>query len=111
MLSRWSKVVAFVFVLALMVIGSASARSHPRRHVVGPREAICRVFHPCAKALQVAWCESRFDVYARNGQYLGLFQMGEYARSTYGHSWTALGQARAAHRYYMDAGWSPWSCA
>jgi hypothetical protein len=76
-----------------------------------PRRAICAVFHPCDKALQVAWCESRFSIYARNGQYLGLFQFGEYARSTYGFGWTALAQARAAHAYYMDAGWAPWECA
>ncbi len=63
------------------------------------------------KAEAVARCESGFSVWARNGQYLGLFQMGSYARARYGHSWTAWGQARAAARYYRDAGWSPWACA
>ncbi|HVM69556.1 MAG TPA: hypothetical protein VM204_06945 [Gaiellaceae bacterium] len=63
-------------------------------------------------AIRVARCETggTFSVYARNGQYLGLFQMGAYARARYGHSWTALGQARAAYRYFQDAGWSPWQC-
>jgi hypothetical protein len=78
---------------------------------LGPRAAICAVFVPCEKALSVAWCESRFSIYARNGQYLGLFQFGEYARSAYGFGWTAYEQARAAHAYYMDAGWAPWECA
>jgi hypothetical protein len=38
--------------------------------------------------------------------------MGNYARSRYGHSSSALGQARAAFRYFIDSGrdWSPWTC-
>lgn len=85
---------------------------HHTHHGGSVRSIICHVFgSQCSKALSVAWCESRFNVYARNGQYLGLFQMGSFARSHYGHSWNAWGQARAAHRYYLDAGWSPWSCA
>jgi hypothetical protein len=64
------------------------------------------------QALSVAYCESRWSTRARNGQYLGLFQMGTYARSRYGHSHTAIGQARAAHRYFVASGrtWGPWSC-
>ncbi len=89
------------------------AREQRRLAAVSPRAAICQVFGPyCSQAIRVADCETggTFSVHARNGQYLGLFQMGDYARSTYGHSWTALGQARAAHRYFLDAGWSPWQC-
>jgi len=82
-----------------------------RLETLGPAAAICAVFRPCAQALAVARCESELDTGAQNGQYLGLFQMGEYARSRYGHSATAIGQARAAHAYYLDAGWSPWACA
>ena len=66
------------------------------------------------QAVRVAGCETggTFSVWARNGQYLGLFQMGSYARSLYGHSWNAWGQARAAYQYFVDSGrdWSPWSC-
>jgi hypothetical protein len=64
------------------------------------------------QAVAVASCESGLSVYARNGQYLGLFQMGEYARSRYGHSWDALGQSRSAYAYFRDSGydWSPWQC-
>lgn len=64
------------------------------------------------QAVAVARCESGLYVYAQNGQYLGLFQMGEYARARYGHSWTALGQSRAAYAYFRDSGsdWSPWQC-
>lgn len=64
------------------------------------------------QAVAVASCESGLSVYARNGQYLGLFQMGEYARARYGHSWDALGQSRSAYAYFADTGytWGPWEC-
>lgn len=79
-----------------------------------PRAAICFVFGPvCAEALHVAACETgeTFSTRAANGQYRGLFQMGEWARSRYGHADDALGQARAAHRLYRDEGWSQWECS
>lgn len=66
------------------------------------------------QAVAVAGCETggTYSVYASNGQYLGLFQMGDYAREKYGHSTSALGQARAAYHYFSDEGydWSPWEC-
>jgi hypothetical protein len=83
---------------------------------MSPRAAICAVFGSyCVQAWQVALCEGGHpvpSVHARNGQYLGMFQMGDYARSRYGHSWTAYGQARSAYAYFVDSGrdWSPWSC-
>jgi hypothetical protein len=79
-----------------------------------PRAAICAVFgrRYCGQALSVSWCESRHSTTARNGQYLGLFQMGSHARRLYGHGATARQQALAAHRYFVVSGrdWSPWSC-
>lgn len=63
------------------------------------------------EAWRVSACESRHNIWAKNGQYLGLFQMGYFARLKYGHAWNAWVQAKAAHRYYIDAGgWGPWSC-
>lgn len=92
-------------------------RAHQERQLssLGPRAAICQVFGRwCGQALAVAYCETggTYSVYARNGQYVGLFQMGDYARGRYGHSWDALGQARAAFRYFVDSGygWGPWEC-
>lgn len=82
-------------------------------HGMTARQAIRQVFgRHSDDAIRVARCESGLHVWARNGQYLGLFQMGSYARSTYGHSNSALGQARAAFRYFIDSGrdWSPWTC-
>jgi hypothetical protein len=78
-----------------------------------PQAVICKVFgRHCRAALTVARCESGFRTDAQNGQYLGLFQMGDWARSTYGHGETALVQAKAAHRLFVDTGhtWQPWSC-
>ena len=64
------------------------------------------------RQLAIAWCESRLDTTAQNGQYLGLFQMGSYERSLFGHGATAHDQALAAHRYFVRSGrdWSPWGC-
>ena len=80
---------------------------------VSPVAAISAVFGPYAsQAIAVAQCESGLSVYATNGQYLGMFQMGSYARARYGHSYTAYGQARSAYAYFRDSGysWSPWEC-
>jgi hypothetical protein len=78
-----------------------------------PKEAICVVFRGyCGEAVDVAWCESRLETSARNGEYLGLFQMGSLARRLFGHGPTAWAQAIAAHKYFLNSGrdWSPWSC-
>ena len=78
-----------------------------------PVKAICYVFEDrCAEALRVARCESGYRTTAQNGQYLGLFQMGSSERQLFGHGETALAQARAAYRYFLQSGrdWSPWSC-
>lgn len=65
-----------------------------------------------SQAVRVAKCESGLSEWARNGQYLGLFQMGSYARARYGHAWNPWAQARAAYRYFVASGrgWSPWAC-
>lgn len=78
-----------------------------------PQKAICYVFGSyCDQALAVSWCEGRHYVWAHNGQYLGMFQMGSYERGLFGHGNTPLEQAVAAHRYFVASGkdWSPWSC-
>lgn len=100
-----------ILTIALLFTAIAEARPAPS-HI---RRATCQVFgRYCQQALNVASCETggTFNVYAKNGPYLGLWQMGSYARAKYGHSWTPLGQARAAYRYFVDSGrdWSPWSC-
>jgi hypothetical protein len=57
----------------------------------------------------VAWCESRFDPFARNGKYLGIFQLG----------WTPFGFSpfdpvanalSAAVTVRHDGSWRQWEC-
>jgi hypothetical protein len=80
------------------------------------KKAIYEVFGPYAvQAIRVAGCETggTYNLNAQNGQYLGIFQMGDYARSRYGHSSTSyLIQAVDAYEYFVASGrnWSPWSC-
>lgn len=93
---------------ALALAGSAQAYSRS-----STQRAICVTFGSyCSQALRVARCESGFNIWARNGQYLGLFQMGSHERATYGHGYNAWAQARAAYRYFVASGrdWSPWQC-
>jgi hypothetical protein len=89
-------------------------REARRKANAPPKVAICDVFgrRYCGQALSVSWCESRHSTTAQNGQYLGLFQMGAYARNLFGHGRSARRQALAAHRYFVMSGrdWSPWSC-
>lgn len=76
-------------------------------------QVICSVFGSyCGQAQRVAWCESRYDVHAVNGQYEGLFQESAAVRARYGFGWDAWTQARSAFGYFRDSGysWSPWTC-
>ena len=78
-----------------------------------PQAVICRIFGPhCREAIAVARCESRLQTWARNGEYVGLFQMGVSERLLFGHGESAEVQARAALRYFVASGrdWSPWGC-
>jgi hypothetical protein len=95
--------------------GRAQAACRLAHELGYPAAAIRAVFGSYAdQALAVARCESGHSMTPRahNGQYLGMFQMGDHARSQYGHGDTPLEQARAAHAYFVASGrdWSPWSC-
>jgi hypothetical protein len=96
-----------------------SPGQHNTRHAInlawcGRSNTYCR---SSSEAWTVAGCETggTYDVWADNGQYENIFQMGLSERRKYGwHTkgsdpWTA---ARAAHRYYVASGrdWSPWTC-
>jgi len=108
----WPLLVLLVVVLALVNLVLWIADAHARASS-GVTRAICATFGPyCGQALRVSWCESRWNVWARNGQYLGLFQMGARERARYGHGTGAWAQSRAALRYFVASGrtWRPWSC-
>ncbi|CAN5756403.1 hypothetical protein BH18ACT15_BH18ACT15_02890 [soil metagenome] len=106
---------AMLLLAAMLVVVAAPALAGPH-HV---RHVIKQVWGPDwreAQALSVASCESGFRTHAKNGQYLGVFQMGLSERHTFNpnhpYSRSALRQARGAHRYFIASGrdWSPWSC-
>lgn len=100
-------------VLAAAFLVPAATAAEPDGYRERNSRVICAVFGKyCGQALRVATCESGLTEWARNGQYLGLFQMGSYARARYGHAWNPWTQARAAFRYFVDSGrdWSPWAC-
>lgn len=101
------KVPTLIAVLFVLLAWPAQAQS---RNV---RQVICGVFGPyCDQALRVSWCESRWSTNARNGQYLGLFQLGSSERARYGHGPDPWTQAEAAFRYFADShfSWGPWTC-
>jgi hypothetical protein len=96
-----------------MLRAKIHARDTRRLAKLPPRRAICSVFGSyCQEAIAVAWCESRLQTSAQNGQYLGIFQMGTNERNLFGHGASAHAQAQAAHRYFVLSGrdWSPWGC-
>lgn len=108
---RFAAPLAYLAALVLALVdGGGRAGGHAGARP--PALIICEVWGDrlCGPALRVAWCESRLRPAARNGQYLGLFQMGAYARRRFGHGPDAYTQARAAYRYFRVAGWRPWTC-
>jgi hypothetical protein len=111
-----------VLILCLVALASAApAQAHyvPGAHnakhaIVGAWCASNRLDRPCprgSQALRVAYCESKYDREARNGQYRGVMQMGSSERARFGHGPDPWSQAKAAHRYYLLSGWWPWECA
>jgi hypothetical protein len=94
----------------------AQARSSLCLSSLNASEAIEHYFGARApEAHRVASCESGHSIWAVNGQYVGVFQMGSHERATYG--WYVAGapayvQVRSAYRYFVASGsdWSPWQC-
>ena len=61
---------------------------------------------------RVARCESGLRTWARNGQYLGLFQMGYVGTVPVRTQQHSTGPSHHAYRYFVASGrdWSPWTC-
>lgn len=123
MADRRAVVFLAVFVFFVWAFGRAiDAEAHYRpgqhnvRHAIN--QAWCgRASSYCAAGAQawaVAGCETgnTYDVWARNGQYLGLFQVSSHWRySVPGFRFNPWAQARHAHRIYvLTGGWSHWEC-
>lgn len=118
-MSTKTAIAAAVFAF-LVSAGATQAHNRPGPHnaLHAIAKAWCGNDHilcPAAvEAINVSYCETggTFSVWAENGQYLGMFQMGSSERAQYGHGNTPWAQAQAAHRYYVASGrdWSPWEC-
>lgn len=117
-------VVVVIFTILTIMAQKAEAHWQPGTHNAthailkswcGRSNFICR---EGINAISVAKCESAWywdaghPWKAVNGQYLGMFQMGDYARGNFGHGPDPWSQSRAAHLYYVMSGkdWSPWEC-
>ena len=82
------------------------------------RRIIEEVFpaHLAAAATSVAHCESRMDGNARNGKYLGLFQIGPREWAAHkprpdANIFDRRDNAEAALSYWMESrSWKRWSC-
>jgi len=61
-------------------------------------------------AAVVAWREATWHAWARNGQYLGTFQLGALERAAHGHGATLEEQVYAAASLWHARGWSAWEC-
>lgn len=94
--------------------GRGVARIAPRPKIFQRRANVIRSVFGAhgADAVRVARCESGplLDPRAKNGQYRGTFQMGYAERRRFGHGPGVRQQALAARRYFVLAGWNPWSC-
>lgn len=64
---------------------------------------------PYGDLRSVAWCESKFDPFARNGRYLGLFQMhwSPFGFSPFDPVASALSAAATVGH---DGSWRQWEC-
>ena len=92
-------------------IAKQSAAAALRRHASTPEAVICRIFgEHCKEALAVARCESRLQPWARNGQYLGLFQMERASGSSATANRPSSRPARVPLLRRVRRDWSPWGC-
>lgn len=114
-------VLASAFTIAVLTIPDTHAHwkpgTHNRAHAV--TWGFCGgSYKPCglgSQALRVARCEAgpRLSPWARNGRYLGIFQVSDHWRATVpGFAWNPWAQSRHAYRVYrLTGGWSHWECA
>jgi hypothetical protein len=103
-----------VVLCALVITSLARANGN----YTAARVAVCHYFGGyCDQAMRVVRCETggTYSPWARNGQYVNIFQMGYHERLTYG--WHVAGDspwlaAHAAWRYFVASGysWRAWTC-
>jgi len=119
--------VTLLIVTAILLISPSNslAKADKCNHYASPFQAIDCVFPQAqrAKAKSIARCEStaqapehiarrnKLGRWAKNGQYVGVFQLGYRERKAHGfyrRGASALIQVRTAYRLYQSRGWQPW---
>lgn len=103
---------------ALTPASTAEATRTPNSNYTQVRHAVYSVFgRHASAAMRVVACETgrTYSTWAKNGQYVNIFQMGYNERRTFG--WHVAGSpaivaARAAYRYFRYSGysWRAWTC-
>ena len=65
---------------------------------------------PCAVAVWVAWCESRFqaDAYSAAGPYRGLFQVWDAHAAEPARLYDPAYNISLAYELWSRRGWQPW---
>jgi hypothetical protein len=92
LLVRWKPTVQYAYRLAATIYGVSYSELH-----------------------RVSGCESNHYVYARNGQYRGLFQEGPmFERGPFGRAgfsvWDPVANALTAASTVAQQGWRQWQC-
>lgn len=120
---RYLAIITAAIALTCGGFTKGAAANHGSNNYYQVRAAVCHYFtgYLCGEAMAVVACETgrTYSVWAKNGQYENIFQMGTRERQMYG--WHTVGSsawsaARAARNYYNYArrvygyGWHPWSC-
>lgn len=124
--SSWLILAAIALLIAVMLIGfdQAGARTNacpppptraklaslPTEYPRFYRQLRWSFGRSWRDAAVVSWKEGSWHWWARNGQYLGTFQLGSAERAAHGHGNTLAAQARAAASLWRDRGWHPWEC-
>src|SRR6188472_775723 len=120
------RTVVVAVVMLIFAVSASAQNQSPTQHRLKQviTYTFCGSLKPCKRgndAIKVADCESsgkphHIWPWARNGQYLGFFQMGEFARDYVKKKgvpwrWGIWQQARSASKLQRDLGWSQWDCA
>jgi hypothetical protein len=91
--------------------GNARLASMPREYPNFTRALKRHFKSEWRRAAITSWAEGGWNPAAKNGQYLGTFQMGNWARSVSGHSSNLIEQVRIAAKHRKRFGWGQWECA
>lgn len=108
--------IGLMLLLLLLVLHTTDAKADTwRGHTITHKQAVAAkvirlTWNPYGaqarrRALSVSWCESKFNINAKNGQHWGLYQVSAALRSDYpGYGSGAWRQAAHALRVWNASG-------